>query len=572
MTDHHVFRLILIVGFVTVLPVGIYHRLKAATFEKLDRRQEGLFLLLSIRLLGLVQLAIILTFLIDPSLLAWSSVPVPMALRWAGVGLGMVGSTLFVWTLHNLGKNLTDTVVTRKEHSLVTTGPYRWVRHPFYTSFAVAVVAISLVTANWLLLVLGIVHFLLFVARTRAEEEKLVERFGDEYRHYWQRTGRFIPRISGGGGNAIMSWREALVTKLGAGGLAGITLGRWLRVLRDNDFAVDCPYWGRAAVITVGSVPNTLLAVWENVLYRQKIRKTKIDPPLFILGIWRSGTTLLHNLLAQDDRFAYPNTYQVSFPQTFLTTEKINARLMGFFLPKKRPMDNVTFGFAEPQEDEFALWPLIGGFTMGWAFPRRAGFYNRYLTLRHVSANELAEWKAALTWFLQKLAFKYGKPLVLKSPGHTCRIKVLLELFPEARFVHIHRNPLDVFRSSEHWLRVGTPVWTLQRPDHRDLNDRIIRQYKEVYDAFFEECGLIPKGHFHEVGFEELEADPTQQVQGIYEALALPDFKTVLPRLQRYVVSLASYKKNVLPDLPAELQARIAREWRRSFEEWGYAP
>src|SRR5690348_3006930 len=109
MNDDHIFRLILIVGFVTILSVGIYHRLKAATFEKLDRRQEGLFLLLSIRLLGLVQLATILTLLIDPSLLAWSSLPVPVSWRWAGVALGMVGSALFICTLRNLGKNLTDT-------------------------------------------------------------------------------------------------------------------------------------------------------------------------------------------------------------------------------------------------------------------------------------------------------------------------------------------------------------------------------------------------------------------------------------------------------------------------------
>src|SRR3954468_24194212 len=104
-----------------------------------------------------------------------------------------------------------------------------------------------------------------------------------------------------------MSWREALVTKLGAGGLAGITLGRWLRALWDNDFAIDRPYWGRAAVITLGSISNTLLGAWESLLYRRKISDTRIEPPLFILGIWRSGTTLLHNLIAQDDRFAYPN-------------------------------------------------------------------------------------------------------------------------------------------------------------------------------------------------------------------------------------------------------------------------
>jgi hypothetical protein len=371
-------------------------------------------------------------------------------------------------------------------------------------------------------------------------------------------------------GRYPMSWREGLLTKLGAGGLLGITLGRWLRLLGDNDFAVDWPYWGRAAVIFLASIQNTLLAWWENLLYRQKISNTKIHPPLFILGIWRSGTTHLHNLLAQDDRFSYPNTYQVSFPQTFLTTEKINTRLFGFFVPKKRPMDNMTFGYAEPQEDEFALSCLIGGFTMGWAFPRRAGFYNRYLTLRDASAKELAEWKAALTWFLQKMSFKHGKPLVLKSPGHTCRIKVLLELFPEAKFVHIRRNPFDVLRSTQHLIRTVMSYWTLQRPDYRDLDDQIIRQYKEVYEAFFDERGLIPKDRFHEVCFEKLETDAIGQVRGIYEALTLADFGQVEPALRRYLNSLSGYKKNTFPELPADLRARIAREWRRCFEEWGY--
>ena len=95
------------------------------------RRQEGLFLLISIRLLGVSGIAGLLAFLIAPSWMAWSSVPLPVPLRWLGVGLGIVAAALLIWTFRNLGKNLTDTVVTRKDHTLVTTGPYRWVRHPF---------------------------------------------------------------------------------------------------------------------------------------------------------------------------------------------------------------------------------------------------------------------------------------------------------------------------------------------------------------------------------------------------------------------------------------------------------
>ena len=140
----------------------------------------------------------LLAFVIHPPLMAWSSVALPVPLRWAGAGLAVVAAALLIWTFRNLGKNLTDTVVTRKGHTLVTTGPYRWVRHPFYVAFALAVLANSLVTANWFLFVTGSVVFVLLVVRTRKEEDRLIERFGDEYRAYMSRTGRFFPRLKAG--------------------------------------------------------------------------------------------------------------------------------------------------------------------------------------------------------------------------------------------------------------------------------------------------------------------------------------------------------------------------------------
>jgi hypothetical protein len=240
-------------------------------------------------------------------------------------------------------------------------------------------------------------------------------------------------------------------------------------------------------------------------------------------------------------------------------------------MPEKRPQDNMTLGIGEPQEDEFALCSLTGRSPMmAWAFPRRAAHYDRYLSMRGVGEGELAEWKAGLLGFVRKLSLKYGRPLVLKSPGHTCRIKLLLELFPEAKFVHIHRNPYDVFQSTLHTIRKVTPWWALQRPDYSNLEERTLRQYQEVYGAFFVERALIPKGRFYEVRFEELEADPVGQVRSVYEALALPDFQAVEPTLQRYVGSLSGYKKNTFPALSADWRARIARQWHRCFEEWGY--
>ncbi|HEV3166829.1 MAG TPA: sulfotransferase [Isosphaeraceae bacterium] len=369
-----------------------------------------------------------------------------------------------------------------------------------------------------------------------------------------------------------MSWREAFIVRFGPGYFGGITVGLWLKVLRENHFAVERPYWGRAVSITAGSLSNTPVAWWEEKRYGPRVRQTKVDPPLFILGIWRSGTTLLHNLLAQDDRFAYPNNYQVCYPRTFLCTESRRAKILGWILPKTRPQDNVSIGIQEPQEDEFAFCSLTGrSIIMGWAFPRRAEHYDRYLTFRDASEQERNEWKLALRGLLQKLAFKYGKPLVLKSPGHTCRIKMLLEVFPDARFVHIHRNPYDVFQSTQHLMRKISPWIALQRPDFAGLEDTIIRQYKQVYDAYFEERDLIPKSRLHEIRFEDLETDPIGQLRGLYRDLDLPDFEHVQPALKSYVESLSGYKKNEFPELSADLRERIGREWRRCFEEWGYA-
>lgn len=198
--DDNVFRIIIVAGFLILIPITAYHRVKSHTGEKLDRRQEGLFILLTLRPVGIACIIGLITYMINPTWMVWSSVSLPIWLRWIGIGLGISAGSLLVWTLRSLGRNLTDTVVTRKEHTLVTSGPYRWVRHPFYFSGTMAILANSLAAANWFLFVTGTLVFILWVIRTRKEEEHLLARFGDEYRNYMKRTGRFLPRIGTEGG------------------------------------------------------------------------------------------------------------------------------------------------------------------------------------------------------------------------------------------------------------------------------------------------------------------------------------------------------------------------------------
>jgi protein-S-isoprenylcysteine O-methyltransferase Ste14 len=195
MDEELTFRLLLGTGFAIVLPILIWHRLKARTGEKLDRLQEGLFILVAVRLVGLVGMIGFITYFFHPAAMQWAAIPLPAWLRWTGVGVGLFAAVMLFWTLRNLGRNLTDTVVTRKQHTLVTTGPYRWVRHPFYVTGVLAVLGNSLVAANAFFLGAGLLMFLLWAIRSRKEEENLIARFGDDYRNYARRTGRFLPRL-----------------------------------------------------------------------------------------------------------------------------------------------------------------------------------------------------------------------------------------------------------------------------------------------------------------------------------------------------------------------------------------
>jgi protein-S-isoprenylcysteine O-methyltransferase Ste14 len=189
-------RAVLGAGFVVVIAITLYHRIKSwASKEALDRRQEGLFILATLRPAGLLLWLGVMAYLVNPAWMAWSSLPLPMWFRWTGVAVYAVGTGLLTWTLRCLGVNLTDTVVTRQVHTLVTRGPYRWVRHPLYDAMALLTVAVAIIAANWFILLTGAVVFALLAIRSRTEETNLLARFGEPYRAYKESTGRFVPIV-----------------------------------------------------------------------------------------------------------------------------------------------------------------------------------------------------------------------------------------------------------------------------------------------------------------------------------------------------------------------------------------
>lgn len=349
-----------------------------------------------------------------------------------------------------------------------------------------------------------------------------------------------------------------------------MTLRVWMRLLASNRFAVDLKLWPVAFLITAVSIVNSMLAIVQSVVLGRKIARTEIsDPPIFVIGHWRCGTTLLHRLLVQDDRFAFPTTYDCFAPKSSLITASFVRRWLGFLHPMRRPMDNMPDGFDYPHEDEFALCSMgLGSPYSQAAFPNRPQGHE-FLDFEGVPSREIERWKRGLKWFLQQLTFRSKKPIVLKSPPHTSRIRILLELFPNAKFVHIVRNPLEVFPSMVWTWQSVYRTHGLQRPRFDGLEEFVFENFLRMHRAYGRQKGLIPSGNLCEVRYEDLVRDPIGNMQRIYEQLNLGDFARAKPKVEAFLATQKGYATNRYT-LSPETRAEIERRWAGFIREYGY--
>src|SRR5438132_97220 len=345
----------------------------------------------------------------------------------------------------------------------------------------------------------------------------------------------------------------------------------WMRLLFHNRFAVGWRYWYIAIIVTFVSFFHTLLRYLQQMIYGRRIARTPIrEAPIFIIGHWRTGTTFLHELLILDKRHTYPNTYECLEPNHFLLTERFFTRWLGFLMPSRRPMDNMRAGWDRPQEDEFALCMMgLPSPYLTIAFPNRPPQYQEYLDLEGLSPRALANWKRAFYRYLQRLTFKTPKRLVLKSPPHTCRVKVLLEMFPDARFIHIVRDPYVVFPSTIHLWKSLYRDHGLQRPQYVGLEEHVFETFNRMYQRLEEGRKLVSPSRFHELRYEELVRNPVGEMRLLYEKLDLGAFESYLPRLEEYLRQVAGYERNRY-DVSPELRTRITKEWRHVIRRYGY--
>jgi hypothetical protein len=258
-------------------------------------------------------------------------------------------------------------------------------------------------------------------------------------------------------------------------------------------------------------------------------------------------------------------------PNHFLLTEEVGKRWLGFLMPSHRPMDNMAAGWERPQEEEFALC-MMGQPSpyLTIAFPNHPPQYPEYLDLQGLSPRALASWKKTFLGFLKQLTFKDPRRLVLKSPPHSCRIPVLLELFPNARFVHIVRDPYVVFPSTVNLWKSLYRKHGLQRPTFAGLEEYVLTTFNRLYQRLEEGRKLVDPSRFHELRYEDLIRDPVGQMRLLYEHLGLGGFEEFRPRLESYLARIAGYETNRY-ELAPEQRAKISRHWGEVIRKYGYS-
>jgi hypothetical protein len=355
--------------------------------------------------------------------------------------------------------------------------------------------------------------------------------------------------------------------------LAGTSLSNLLRLLVQNRFQIDGRYIPRILYAMTVSSLLTPLRIKEDVQFDKAIKKTEVPrPPLFILGHWRSGTTYLHNLLSLDDTFGYFSTFHASLPSVFLGNEKLFRSFVASSLPEKRPMDDVPMGPEFPQEDEFALAAvsLYSG-NHGLCFPRNWAYYNRFIFMDEVSQKIKDEWKERYRYLIQKeTLYRKGKRLVLKNPANTARVQLLLEMFPEAKFIHIYRNPYHVYLSMMKLLLSIVPFMCVQKPPKLvEVEQRVLQVYKQMYIKYLKEKIAIPKENLIEVRYEEFIQHPFEQLNHIYRAFHLQGFKESEKKISEYIAKQAHMKKQKYL-LDEHVKEKIYEEWKFTFTTFQY--
>lgn len=318
----------------------------------------------------------------------------------------------------------------------------------------------------------------------------------------------------------------------------------------------------------------------EDKHYKETLEEVTLpEDPVFIIGHWRSGTTYTQFLLSQDPQFSYHNKYQNFFPDNFLVTEKLfkpfMERLMKMVSPVRNWQDNIqhNMNFDAPTEFEGALMNEVSRVTYHWGhvFPQAFHkYFNKYLFMEDISEKDLQAWRNTMVELLKKAYVqKPGRRMLIKNPGDTARISYLLDLFPGARFVFIHRNPYEVFYSNKKlWQNVLGNI-SMQQVSDEQMNNIILETYVKLHRKYMEERKQIPEKQLIEVAYEDITKEPMKHLHDIYHKLEVPGLTEAMPYFEEYLKHAMQWKKPRYMFDPNDV-ALVNKHWDFAFKEWNY--
>ena len=333
-------------------------------------------------------------------------------------------------------------------------------------------------------------------------------------------------------------------------------------------------HWGRAASIWGAALGRAPISLAERAMIARQLPQTsEMSPPIFILGHWRSGTTHLYNTMSHG-AFGYVPPVAVGLPWDMFGIARALRPLLERALPEHRWIDRIPVTPTSPQEDEIAIASMTDlSFYHGIYFPREFDrLIDRGLFFDGCSEAEIDQWRSRFTYFLRKLYLQQGKPLLIKNPVYTARVGELRRLFPGAKFIHIHRNPFDVFLSMRNFYARLLEVMALQKvPEGLDVDATILRVYDRMMQDFAEQTSDLAAPDFVEIPYARLDEDPMGALAEIYGTLKLEGFEAARPAFETYLTSVKSFRKNAFRGDRATVEM-LCERWRQWIERWGYVP
>ena len=319
--------------------------------------------------------------------------------------------------------------------------------------------------------------------------------------------------------------------------LAGSTLKN-IRALNESHFVAP-KYRSKFILSKAVAGALELFSQMERLIWQKRIRNHHLKtPPVFIIGFWRSGTTLLHNLLCQDPEAAYTTTFQTVFPNLILTQSWWLKPLVNRFLPAQRPFDNVRMDMDFPQEEDFGLMNIqpvaIYKFLI---YPAEFdSIVEQELFTADLTPEMLAQWKEAYQSMIAKAMFNTGGTRYTgKNPCHLTRINLLMQMFPGVKFIFIHRHPYKVIESFYRFILSIIPGVQLQDIPPDFSREKIVMLYCRMMNAYFRDREMIPSSDLVEMKMDDFLCDIPAHLEMIYDKFQMGDYSSVSARMEKFL-------------------------------------